>query len=250
MLENTHFDEAKQSQLPFIELLVNIGYTYISAEEAMRERGKLTSNFILSDIAAQKLMEINSYEIDGSHYKFSEKDVRDAIDELEHIQYEGLIDTSQKIYNMIMPTSGGKTIKVNQGGKKASKNFRFIDFEHVENNAFHVSAEFVATGKQNIRVDITCFVNGIPFAVIENKKSSVPVTDALNQINRNQGPEYCPKLFTYTQLLIGTNGKELQYGTTGTPNKFYAVWKEKGLDQEGIDEQILPIMQKLSLIHI
>ena len=244
MLENTHFDEAKQSQLPFIELLVNIGYTYISAEEAMRERGRLTSNFILSDIAAQKLMEINSYEIDGSHYKFSEKDVRDAIDELEHIQYEGLIDTSQKIYNMIMPTSGGKTIKVNQGGKKASKNFRFIDFEHVENNAFHVSAEFVATGKQNIRVDITCFVNGIPFAVIENKKSSVPVTDALNQINRNQGPEYCPKLFTYTQLLIGTNGKELQYGTTGTPNKFYAVWKEKGLDQEGIDEQILPIMQK------
>jgi type I restriction enzyme R subunit len=88
------------------------------------------------------------------------------------------------------------------------------------------TAEFVASGKQNIRPDIVCFVNGIPFAVIENKKSGVGVVEALNQMNRNQGPEYCPKLYTYTQLLVATNGKDLQYGTTGTPNKFYAVWKE------------------------
>jgi type I restriction enzyme R subunit len=74
-------------------------------------------------------MEINGYEVGGTEYKFSEKDVRDAIDELEHIQYEGLIDTAQKIYNTIMPTSGGKTIKVNHGGKKVSKNFKFIDFQ-------------------------------------------------------------------------------------------------------------------------
>ena len=227
MLEKVNFDEARQSQLPFVELLLNMGYTYISVDDALRQRGGDTSNFILSDIAAQKLMEINSYEVDGVEYKFSEKDVRDAIDELEHIQYEGLIDTAQKIYNMIMPTSGGKTIKINQGGKKISKNFRFIDFENIQNNAFHVSVEFVASGKQNIRPDIVCFVNGIPFAVIENKKSSVATAEALNQMKRNQGPEFCPKLFTYTQLLVGTNSKELLYGTTGTPSKFYAVWKEK-----------------------
>lgn len=85
-----------------------------------------------------------------------------------------------------MPTSGGKTIKINHGGKQMSRNFRFIDFENIENNAFHVTVEYVASGKQNIRPDIVCFVNGIPFAVIENKKSSVPVTEAINQMNRNQ----------------------------------------------------------------
>jgi type I restriction enzyme R subunit len=243
MLEKVNFDEARQSQLTFVELLLNMGYKYVSTAEALRQRGD-TSNFILADIATEKLMEINGYEVDGTEYKFSEKDVRDAIDELEHTQYEGLIDTAQKIYNTIMPTSGGKTIKVNHGGKKVSKNFKFIDFEKIEKNAFHVSVEFVASGKQNIRPDIVCFVNGIPFAVIENKKSSVAVSEAINQMNRNQGPEYCPKLFTYTQLLVATNGKELQYGTTGTPNKFYAVWKEKDLDPEEFDEEILSIMMR------
>lgn len=238
MLEKVNFDEAKQSQLPFIELLLNMGYKYVPAEEAFRQRGGDTSNFILSDVAVKKLMEINNYEVDGVEYPFSEKDVRDAIDELEHIQYEGLIDTAQKIYNIIMPTSGGKTIKVNHGGKKVSKNFRFIDFENIKNNVFHVSAEFVASGKQNIRPDIVCFVNGIPFAIIENKKSSVSVNEAINQMNRNQGPEFCPRLYAYTQLLVATNGKELQYGTTGTPNKFYAVWKEKDVDKESLNKKI------------
>lgn len=244
MLEKVHFDEARQSQLPTLEMLLAMGYKYISADEALRQRGGDTSNFILTDIAVEKLMEINGYEIDGTEYKFSEKDVRDAIDELDHIQYEGLIDTAQKIYNTIMPTSGGKTIRVSVASKTISKNFRFIDFQNPQNNVFHVTAEFVSTGKQNIRPDIVCFVNGIPFAVIENKKGSVDVVEAINQMNRNQGPEFCPKIFTYTQLLVCTNGKELKYGTTGTPNKFYAVWKEKGTTLEDMNERASALIAK------
>ncbi len=244
MLEKVNFDEARQSQLTAIELLLAMGYKYISAEEILKQRNGDTSNFILADIATEKLMGINSYEVGGNTYKFSEKEVRDVIDELEHIQYEGLIDTSQKIYNMIMPTSGGKTIKVNVGGKNISKNFRFIDFKNPKNNVFHVTAEFMATGKQNIRPDIVCFVNGIPFAVIENKKSSVSVEEAINQMNRNQGAEYCPKLFTYPQLLVATNGKELKYGTTGTPNKFWTVWKEKESSIDDINKKAVSLISK------
>src|ERR1700677_876063 len=107
MLEKVHFDEARQSQLPALELLLGLGYRYVSRDEVLRQRGGDASNFILSEIAAQKLMEINGYEIDDTEYKFSEKDIRDAIDELEHVQYEGLIDTAQNIYNTVMPTSGG-----------------------------------------------------------------------------------------------------------------------------------------------
>lgn len=244
MLEQVHFDEARQSQLPFIELLLNLGYKYISSDEALRQRQNDTSKFILSEIASKKLMEINGYEVGGVEYKFSEKDVRDAIDKIENIPYEGLIDTAQKIYNMIMPTSGGKTIEISHGGRKMSKNFRFIDFEHPEKNDFHVTAEFEATGRQNIRPDIVCFVNGIPFAVVENKKSGVAVSEAINQMNRNQGPEYCPRLFSYTQLLVGTNNKELQYGTTGTLSKFYATWKEKGVSVEEMDALVKELIKK------
>ncbi|MEZ4179963.1 MAG: type I restriction endonuclease subunit R [Candidatus Doudnabacteria bacterium] len=244
MLEQVHFDEARQSQLPFVELLINLGYKYISREEIMQLRGNDSSTFLLHDIASKKLMELNSYEVDGKNYKFGEKDVRDAIDELENLEYKGLIDSSQEVFNTIMPTAGGKTIVVHHDGKKVSKNFRFIDFKNPDNNDYHVSVEFEAQGKQKIRPDIVCFVNGIPFAVIENKKSSVDVDKAFSQQNRNQGADYCPKLFTYAQLLVGTNGKDLRYGTTGTPNKFYSAWKEKGLSVEEVESEVLSVMQR------
>lgn len=233
-----NFDEARQSQLTFIELLLAMGYKYISVEDVFKERRSDLSKFILRDIAFENLSRINSYEYNGEQQTFSDKDVWEAIDELENVQLEGLIDTSRKVYNMIMPTSGGKTIKVLNNGKSGSYNFRFIDFEHPENNAFHVASEFVASGKSNIRPDIVCFINGIPFVVIENKKSGVDVKEALSQLNRNQGIEYCPKLFVYPQLLIGTNGKDIRYGTTGTPNKFYATWKEKEIDEAEFNQKV------------
>ncbi len=243
-INKVNFDETKQSQLPFVEMLINMGYRYIPTPEVMAERGGDTSKFILKDTAFKKLSEINDYEVGDEVFKFSDKDVREAIDELENIQFEGLIDTSKKVYSMIMPTSGGKTIKVSHNGKSVSKNFRFIDFENPENNDFAVVVEFEAMGKNGIRPDIVVFVNGIPFSIIENKKSSVSVEEALSQFNRNQGHEYCPKLFAYPQLLVGANKEEVRYGTTGTPNKFYANWKEKDTDIKKIDKKVEKIIGK------
>ncbi|MCK5062261.1 restriction endonuclease subunit R, partial [Candidatus Parcubacteria bacterium] len=243
-IQKIHFDETKQSQLPFVEMLINMGYRYIPASEIMAERREDTSKFILKNTALKKLSEINNYEIGEEVFKFSEKDIREAIDELENIQFEGLIDTSKKIYSMIMPTSGGKTIRVTHNGKSVSKNFRFIDFENPENNDFSIAVEFEAMGKNGIRPDIVVFVNGIPFAVIENKKSSVLVDQAVSQQVRNQGADYCPKLFVYPQILIGANKEELKYGTIGTPNKFYANWKEKGVDISVIDKRTAKVIGK------
>jgi len=54
---------------------------------------------------------------------------------------------------------------------------------------------------------------------------------------RNQGPDYSPKFFIYPQLLIATNGKDLRYGTTGTPAEFYVNWREKDHSAEEVDEK-------------
>ena len=223
------FSEAKESQLPFVELLVNMGYEYISADEALKQRSGDTSRFILKDIAREALMRINDYELNGEVKKFSDVDVDRAINDLESVEYHGVIDTSKDIYNMIMPTSGGKSIAVIENGKKTSKNFRYIDFENPENNDFHVTVEFDATGRSTIRPDIVVFVNGIPFSIIENKKSGVELKEAINQQLRNQNPEKCPKLFTYPQLLVAANTSSFKYGTTQTPAKFFVDWKEKDL---------------------
>jgi len=251
MQNNLNFDEAKQSQLPLVEMLINLGYRYLPIREVMTERRGDASKFILRDTAQRKLSEINSYEADGVINKFSDKDISEVIDELESLPYEGLVDTSKKIFGMLMPKTGGKTVKVFHNGKNVSKSFKYIDFEHSENNDFAVTVEFEAIGKSNIRVDIAIFVNGIPLALIENKKSAEPIEMAISQHIRNQDPEHCPKLFIFSQLLIGANKEELRYGTIGTPFKFYAKWKERDVVdeewkyRESFDKQIEEQVQSL-----
>ena len=239
-----NFDEARQSQLPAVELLINMGYTYLPQAEVRRLRKDDNGKFLLKEIAFESLKRINHFEHKGERYPFSDKNIIDAIDELESVPLNGLQDTAKEVYYAIM-TYGGKTIQETVEGKKVSQNFRFIDFENPSNNSFHVAVELPINGKsENIRPDIVCFVNGIPFVVIENKKSGTAVTEALTQLNRYQRPEYCPKFFVYSQLLIGTNVEECLYGTTGTPNKFYANWKEKELGEATMEEEIQALIQK------
>lgn len=239
-----NFDEARQGQLPAVELLINMGYAYLPCSEVQRLRGGDDGKFIMRDIAFAALKEINSFEHKGQQHKFTDKNIYDAIDELESVPLEGLQDTAKKVYHMIM-TNGGKTIREMVDGRISSHNFRFVDFAYPRNNVFHVAVEFPVNGKQeNIRPDIICFVNGIPFAIIENKKSGTDVKEAIDQMNRNQRPERAPKLFVYPQLLIGTNMEQCLYGTTGTPNKFYAAWKEKNVVAKDLDAAIQEVIQK------
>ncbi|OYW42092.1 hypothetical protein B7Z28_01800, partial [Candidatus Saccharibacteria bacterium 32-45-3] len=227
-MDSVDFDEAKQSQLPLVELLVNMGYTYLSREEALAQRGGDTGKFLLHDIARESFMNINGYESAGQVLKFSEADVAGVVEELEAMRLEGLIDTSKEVSHMIMPKIGGKTIEVFADGRRESRSFRYIDFsDGGKNNQFHVTVEYKVTGKETIRCDVVCFVNGIPLAIIENKKSGVDIQKAIAQLARYQNPEHVPKLFTYAQLLVAANGANWLYGTTGTPAKFYANWREK-----------------------
>src|SRR5439155_24327676 len=81
------------------------------------------------------------------------------------------------------------------------------------------------------RPDLVLFVNGIPFAVIECKRSTlppgkVPIDEAISQMLRNQGPTEIPGLFHYAQLVMALAVNEARYGATGTPRKFWQAWRE------------------------
>jgi type I restriction enzyme R subunit len=244
-MENVDFDEAKQSQLPLVEMLINMGYTYISRKDALAQRGGDTSNYLLHDIARQSFYDINSYESGGETMRFSEADVAGVVEELEATRLDGLIDTSRNISHMIMPKIGGKTIEVFADGRRESKSFRYIDFsDGGRNNQFHVTVEYRVTGKETIRCDVVCFVNGIPIAIIENKKSGVDINKAIAQLSRYQKPEYAPKLFIYAQLLVAANSVNWLYGTTGTPEKFYSNWREREQDDAELEAKLKQVIDK------
>ena len=236
-MENPYLEVYDQKNV--IELLTNMGYKYISPEECERLRGSRFKEVILRDIAKEKLMEINGFEYKGITRKFSEENINKAIDALDMPLTEGLIKVNEKIYDELTMTKSLEEFL--EDGSRHSFSLKYIDFENPENNAFHFTEEFVVE-KQNLstkektrRPDIVLFVNGIPFAVIELKASSVSLKQGISQMIGNQKKENIPQLFKYVQLVIAGNTREARYATVGTPAKFWAVWKEEDkLDFESL----------------
>jgi type I restriction enzyme R subunit len=221
------------SQIPALEVLSKIGYTIISPEKAEQMRGNLY-NVVLKDILYERLTAINSFEFKGCTYKFSEKNIQQAILDIDEALTDGLIKTNEKIYDsLILGRSYPESLSEMDGTK--SFNLNYIDWENPENNVFHVVEEFSVEredGQGTVRPDIVSFINGIPFGVIECKKASISISQGISQMLRNQGKEHIPQLFKFVQIVMVTNKNETQYATTGTPKKFWSLWKE---DKESIE---------------
>ena len=221
------FNEENISQKPAVEVLENLGYTYIPPEEAERMRGNLY-NVLLTDILKEKLIELNEYKYKGQTYKFSEKNIEQAIKDLDEPLTDGLVRTNEKIYDTLML---GRSYEENlPDGSRRSFSLKYIDWDEPYNNVFHVVEEFTVEredGEGNIRPDIVLFVNGIPFGVIECKRSSIDIRQGIEQMLRNQGNDYAPHLFKYSQILMATNKNQTKYGTCYTPRRFWSVWKEE-----------------------
>jgi type I restriction enzyme, R subunit len=220
------FNEEYLSQIPALQLLINLGYIYLQPSKIFKERRNKFSNVILEDILAAQLKRINRLEYKGQQQSFSDEDILTAIQKLKSISYDGLITTNQATYDLLtLGTSIQKSIE----GSNRSFTMRYVDWDNWENNVFHVAAEFSVERRRSsetARPDIILFVNGIPFAVIECKSPKEEVEQAVSQSIRNQRDDYIPYLFIYSQLLLALNKNEAKYATVGTSSKFWATWKE------------------------
>lgn len=247
--------EDNASKYPAIELLCKLGYTYISPEDAQKERGTLY-NILLKDVLRKQLQRINQFEFNNVFYKFSADNIERAIAELDVPLTEGLVKTSERIYDALML---GKSFpeKLVDGTTK-SFNLNYIDWDNFENNVFHVTEEFSCDSwdkQKNARPDIVVFVNGIPFAVIECKAPDISEVQAIEQTIRNQGADYIPQLFKYVQMVVATNKNAVKYATVGTGKKFWNVWREQDTEwQANIIDQIvagrIPTEQDKTLVSL
>ena len=219
--------EVSASQKPAIALLQSMGYTYISPKDCERQRGS-RYHVLLKDILRGQLRKLNRYSYAGAENEFSAANIERAMEELDEPLTDGLVRTSEKIYDALLL---GKSYPETVGdGKSLSFNLKYIDWEHLENNLFHVTEEFAVDSldkQHNARPDIVLFINGIPFAVIECKAPHIPAEQAVEQMIRNQQADYIPQLFKYAQIVMATNKNTVKYATAGTPKKFWSVWKEQ-----------------------
>ncbi|MCL2177177.1 MAG: HsdR family type I site-specific deoxyribonuclease [Firmicutes bacterium] len=223
--------EKNISQLPAMQLLNAMGYNYVSNQNGLEGRGSKFGT-IYKDILLRKLEEINSFEYKGEKRKFSGKTLQQAIADIDVPITEGLIYASESIYNLLF--TGKSYAEELPDGSKKSYTLRFIDWNNIGNNEFTFTNEFEVENekqsgykKENSRPDIVCFVNGIPFAMIECKKASVSVEQGVEQAISYQKTWMIPHLYKFSQLVLATNKNETLYATTATSKKFWNKWKEQ-----------------------
>ncbi|MCB2387335.1 type I restriction endonuclease subunit R [Thalassolituus alkanivorans] len=232
------FQEEYSAKLPALALLTQLGWSFLSPDQALAARGGKYDQVVLRDILRAEL-EKRRFIFAGKEHALSAKSIDNLIAEVcSPALNEGLRNANERMYNHLMY---GISVTEFVDGKKANPTVALIDWQNLSNNSFTFTEEFTVTRAGGVgsslqdkrRPDIVCFVNGIPLVVIEAKrpdgKKGPTVTEGISQCLRNQRPDEIPHLFAYSQLLLSVNGYEGRYGTCETPEKFWAAWREEGL---------------------
>ncbi|MBX3707940.1 MAG: type I restriction endonuclease subunit R [Pseudomonadales bacterium] len=251
-MDSFRFDEKNLSQIPALQVLINLGYQYLPPAEALAARGGKAGNVLLEEILREQLKKLNRIQHKGGTYLFSEENIQSAIQRLKNVKYDGLLKTNEVVYDLL---TLGVALEQSIEGDLKSFTLNYVDWRNPANNVYHVAAEFAVERTRSVetcRPDLVLFVNGIPFAVIECKSPKVEVAQAISQTIRNQRDEYIPRLFTYVQTVLAVNKNEARYATTGTPAKFWSKWKEDVADAElaPLLERPLPESVKASLFDL
>ncbi|WP_303845415.1 type I restriction endonuclease subunit R [Aeromonas sobria] len=229
------FQEEYSAKLPALTLLTNLGWSFLSPALALAARGGKADEVVLRNVLRGELQK-RTFTFAGKSYPLSEKAIDNLIAEVcSPALNEGLLTANERLYNHLLY---GISVTEFVDGKKASPTVALIDWQNPANNSFVFTEEFTVTrsgGVESRRPDIVCFVNGIPLVVIEakrpdgNAKKGPTVKEGISQSLRNQRPDEIPMLFAYSQLLLSINGIEGRYGTCGTPEKFWAAWREEDI---------------------
>lgn len=218
-----------------IELFKNMGYEYLSPEEALFERGGDNGNILLKNILEKQMNSFNYFTYDCKKYSFSEENIKQAINDLDVPLTGGYLTANEKITEKLL---NGEGYKEKVGNKRESFNIYYIDFNNIENNVFHITEEFevkrhnIEEKEKTRRPDLVVFVNGIPLGIIELKKASVSIDEAIEQMIGNQNEGEIRQLFKFSQLLLCANDETIKYATAGTSKKFYSLWNNKEDDRK------------------
>ncbi|MCD6481739.1 MAG: HsdR family type I site-specific deoxyribonuclease [Thermoplasmata archaeon] len=179
---------------------------------------------------------INALKSINEGIGLGEEEIRKVINELK-LRGAGIEGVKQILYFL----KNGVSIRFEK--ERVVKNVKLFNFEDISKNEFIVSRQVSYKGKENIRVDIILYVNGIPLVIIECKNPldmSVSWYDAYRQIKGYEGT--VPELFKYVQ--IGVAAEDIAKYFPVVPwleNVKIYEWKEDGKDSlDSIIEMLSP----------
>ena len=129
------FSEKYLSQIPALQELVNLGYEYLTPEQAFKARHKKLGNVLLENTLLRQIKKINRIHYKGREYRFSEENVQSAIQKIKNIQYAGLLKTNEAVYDLL---TLGTAMEQSIEGDSKSFTLNYVDWRNPSNNVFHV----------------------------------------------------------------------------------------------------------------
>lgn len=178
------FNENTRVQVPAALHLCKLGYTYLDDNDIMVYDRKTN---ILPDVFLRSVKHINP--------NASGEEISTLFSKIVNISNNE--DLGREFYTLLSSNCG----------------IKLIDFEHPENNEWHVTTEFTCHNDETddeFRPDITCFINGMPLAFIEVKKPNnhEGILAERDRINVRMSKKCFRSFFNITQLMIFSNNQE------------------------------------------
>ena len=235
MTTSYHPDELTHAENPARDLLVALGWKFVSRTDMKAERPN-ERDIILTGRLTEALLRLNQW--------MTADQAQRVIFNLQHVDETGM-RRNQRIHEYL---SYGMPITVERDGRQESPTVQFFDFDHPQPNVglndYVVTTQFRVRranergqSEDDVKViqpDLVLFVNGIPLVVIEAKSPSlleVWKTKAVQQLLRYQeaDPKWrgagAPELFDTNLMCIACCGADAAFAALGAPENAYAGWK-------------------------
>ncbi len=203
-------------QNPMLKYAQQIGWDYLSPEEAMRLRGGDTQLYF-ADVLATQLERLNRAVL-------GEDEIAEVLRRLNLLR-----PTIEGNRDALAWLRGEQSVFVRAENRE--RNVRPIDFDNLDHNLFHVTDEWWQRGTVfRNRADVVFLINGIPVAVAETKaaEKSDGLSIGIDQIRRYH--RETPEMFIATQVFEVTQLLDFFYGVTwSTSRKNIFNWRDETL---------------------
>lgn len=227
--------ERSAVQKPMVKYASEIGWEYLSSDEALRLRGGDKGLYFTGILKAQ-LIKLNRNIVDEDR---AEEIVREI--NLLKPTIEGNRDALSWI-------KGERSIFIPD--ERRERNVKLVDFDNPDNNIFHVTDEWRYSGNVfSNRADVVFLINGIPVALAETKKAGKHdgLAEGIDQVRRyhkeTPGMVITPQVFEVTQLL------DFFYGATwSTSRKNIFNWRE--VDTGDYEQKIKNFFDKRRFLRL
>lgn len=221
------FDEYDKVELPALEKLRSLGWTYITGTELSSDESDERSSF--RDVVLEKRLTASLKRINPW---ISEDNLHKVVRDLTRAQYGSLLEANQAIWESIHDCV---SVMQDVGSGNKGQTVHIVDFENPENNEFLCVNQFKIAGSgQSIVPDVVLFVNGLPLVVIECKSPYIsnPMEAGIDQLlryanrrNPSEG-EGAERLFHYNLMMVSTHRDKARVGTITSRREHFLEWKD------------------------